>query len=79
MSSLGLGFRPPRCSSSSSLGQPDHMGDLHLPYLVWRDLDIERTPTKGVFYVKITIRNLKTNSVNPEKAYGKYFNKELVL
>lgn len=59
-----------------SLGRPDHMGNRQLPYLVWRDVDIERTPTKGAFYVRVTIRNLKTNSVDPEKAGN---NQELVL
>lgn len=52
-----------------SLGMPDRMGNRHLPYLVWGDLQIERTSTIGAFYVKMTIRNLKTNSIDPEKAH----------
>ncbi|ENH74143.1 hypothetical protein FOC1_g10007309 [Fusarium oxysporum f. sp. cubense race 1] len=52
-----------------SLGMPDHMGSRHLPYLVWGDLQIERTSSIGVFYIKMTIRNLKTNSVDPEKTH----------
>ncbi|SCN85089.1 unnamed protein product [Fusarium fujikuroi] len=52
-----------------SLGMPDRMGNRHLPYLVWGDLQIERTSTIGAFYVKMTIRNLKTNSVDPQKAH----------
>ncbi|KAL6353632.1 hypothetical protein LRP88_14130 [Fusarium phalaenopsidis] len=46
---------------------PKHQGDRSLPYLVWGDLDIQRTNVEGMFYVKMTIRNLKTNSVDPEK------------
>ncbi|KAG5759525.1 hypothetical protein H9Q72_012353 [Fusarium xylarioides] len=53
-----------------SLGMPDRMGNRHLPYLVWGDLQIERTSTIGVFYVKMTIRNLKTNSIDPQKAHS---------
>ncbi|KAF4954412.1 hypothetical protein FGADI_5278 [Fusarium gaditjirri] len=52
-----------------SLGMPDRMEGRHLPYLVWGDFQIERTSSIGVFYVKMTIRNLKTNSFDPEKAH----------
>ncbi|KAM0420799.1 hypothetical protein ACHAPT_011460 [Fusarium lateritium] len=50
-----------------SLAMPSRQGDRHLPYLVWGDLDIQRTNVEGMFYVKMLIRNLKTNSVDPEK------------
>ncbi|KAJ4190733.1 hypothetical protein NW755_004947 [Fusarium falciforme] len=55
---------------------PGRMGDRHLPYLVWGDLEIQRTPTVGKFFVQLTIRNLKTNSVDPEKGDS---NKSLIL
>ncbi|KAG5799943.1 hypothetical protein H9Q69_001037 [Fusarium xylarioides] len=48
-----------------------------LPYLVWRDLSIERTSTIGKFIVRLRIRNLKTNSIDPEVARTK--NKDLLL
>ncbi|RSL44230.1 hypothetical protein CEP51_016253 [Fusarium floridanum] len=59
-----------------SLAMAKHQGNRHLPYLVWGDLDIQRTDIEGMFYVKMTIRNLKTNSVDPEQEVD---NKTLVL
>jgi hypothetical protein len=59
-----------------SIGMPGRMGDRHLPYLVWGDLEIQRTQTVGKFFVQLTIRNLKTNSVDPEKGDS---NKSLIL
>jgi hypothetical protein len=59
-----------------SLGSPGKVGDRHLPFLAWGDVQIERTTTVGVFFVRLTIRNLKTNSVDPER---EHHNKYLTL
>lgn len=59
-----------------SLAMPKHQGDRHLPYLVWGDLEIQRTDVEGMFYVRMAIRNLRTNSVDPEK---EVHNKTLIL
>ncbi|KAF5023262.1 hypothetical protein F66182_4674 [Fusarium sp. NRRL 66182] len=48
-----------------------------LPYLVWKDLSIERTEIVGKFIVRMTIRNLKTNSPDPEAARSQ--NRELTI
>ncbi|KAF5963133.1 hypothetical protein FBULB1_13609 [Fusarium bulbicola] len=48
-----------------------------LPYLVWKDLTIERTSVIGRFIVRLRIRNLKTNSIDPERAMRE--NRELLL
>ncbi|KAF5012448.1 hypothetical protein FDECE_1500 [Fusarium decemcellulare] len=54
-----------------SLAQPrTSRTDARLPYLVWGDIIIERTEEKGKFIVQLTIRNLKTNAPDPEKASG---------
>ncbi|KAH6950674.1 hypothetical protein DER45DRAFT_649192 [Fusarium avenaceum] len=52
-----------------SLGRPDRVGHLHLPFLVWGNVQIERTTTVGVFYVQMTIRNLKGKTNNPETGH----------
>lgn len=50
-----------------SLAMPHKVDpDRQLPFLAWKDLTIERTGV-GRFSVKMVIRNLKTNFLDPEK------------
>ncbi|KAK7432431.1 hypothetical protein QQZ08_000996 [Neonectria magnoliae] len=61
----------------SSLGPPKNVDpEFEFPYLMWRDLEIERSSVVGKFSVKVAIRNLETNSIDPERQYQ---NKQLSL
>lgn len=51
-----------------SLGPPQQVHPKeHLPFIAWRDFEIERTDDAGRFLVRLTIRNLKTNTINPHR------------
>ncbi|KAK7415677.1 hypothetical protein QQX98_005709 [Neonectria punicea] len=61
----------------SSLGPLKNVDpEYEVPYLMWRDLEIERSSVTGMFSVKVAIRNLETNSIDPERQYQ---NKKLSL
>ncbi|KAH6987860.1 hypothetical protein BKA56DRAFT_669462 [Ilyonectria sp. MPI-CAGE-AT-0026] len=49
----------------SSLGPPQHVHPKdHLPFIAWRDCEIERANVNGKFSVRLTIRNVKTDMMN---------------
>jgi hypothetical protein len=51
-----------------SIGPPRKADPEKFQFLRWRDITITRLPQKGMFMVDINFRNLKTNTVDPDKA-----------
>lgn len=56
-----------------SLARSDHrpVDAPEKPFLTWGDIELSRGSEDGKFTAKITIRNLKTNYKDPEKARNK--------